>query len=187
MHRDKLLTLLAGYAGRYPDEDISRFRGFVERQPRCFERDCWDDGHITGSAVVLDSAGTSMLVTHHAKLDRWLQLGGHADGDPDPLAVACREAREESGLSVVPIQDGILDLDIHAIPARGQDPAHFHYDVRFLLKVERPGPLQVTHESLALRWVPLGSIEALTNEESILRMVRKSLSRKGLTPAGNSE
>ena len=183
MHRDKLLTLLAGYARRYPDEDVTRrFRAFVEGQPRCFERDCWDDGHVTGSAVVLDKAGTSMLMTHHAKLGRWLQLGGHADGDPDPLAVACREAAEESGLPVVPIQDEILDLDIHAIPVRGADPAHFHYDVRFLLQVERPGALQVTHESLALRWVSLGNIEAVTNEESVLRMVRKYLSREGWVP-----
>ena len=175
MHRDNLLTLLTGYAGRYPDEDISRFRAFVEGQPRCFERDCWDDGHVTGSAVVLDRAGTSMLMTHHAKLGRWLQLGGHADGDPDPLAVACREATEESGLSVVPIREEILDLDIHEIPARGPDPAHFHYDVRFLLQVERPGSLRVTHESLALRWVLLDDVASVTNEESILRMVRKSL------------
>ena len=174
MHRDKLLTLLAGYADRYPDEDTTRrFRTFVEGQRRCFERDCWDDGHVTGSAVVLDSAGTSMLMTHHAKLGRWLQLGGHADGDPDPLRVACREAMEESGLPVVPIQDEILDLDIHAIPARGSDPAHFHYDVRFLLQVERPGSPQVTHESLALRWVLLDDVVSVTNEESILRMVRK--------------
>ena len=117
-------------------------------------------------------------MTHHAKLGRWLQLGGHADGDADPLAVACREAAEESGLSVVPIQEEILDLDIHAIPARGPDPAHFHYDVRFLLQIERPGSLQVTDESLALRWVPLGNVETVTNEESVLRMVRKSLNRE---------
>ena len=175
MDRDKLLNLLDGYADRYPDEDTSRFRHFVERQPRCFERDCWDDGHVTGSAVVLDSAGTSMLMTHHAKLGRWLQLGGHADGDPDPLAVACREAREESGLSVVPIQDEILDLDIHAIPARGPDPPHYHYDVRFLLRADRHAQFRVTGESLALRWVLLREMETLTTEESILRMVRKCL------------
>ncbi|MCE2461550.1 MAG: NUDIX hydrolase [Pseudomonadales bacterium] len=189
MHRNKLLGLIDGYADRHPDEDTSRFRAFVERQPRCFERDCWDDGHVTGSAVVLDGAGTSMLMTHHAKLGRWLQLGGHADGDPDPLAVACREATEESGLAVVPIEDEILDLDIHAIPARGADPVHFHYDVRFLLQVERSGPLQLTHESLELRWVPLGSIETVTTEESILRMVRKCPARPPFmkqTPKGTA-
>ena len=173
MHRDKLLTLLTGYAERHPDEDIARFRHFVERQPCCFERDCWDDGHVTGSAVVLDAEGTSMLMTHHAKLGRWLQLGGHSDGDSDPLAVACREAAEESGLSVAPVREDVLDLDVHAIPARGGDPAHFHYDVRFVLRLERPGPLAATHESLALKWVRLDSIETVTREESILRMVRK--------------
>ena len=173
MHRNKLLALLDGYADRYPGEDVSRFRAFVTRQPRCFERDCWDDGHVTGSAVVLDGGGASMLMTHHAKLGRWLQLGGHADGETDPLAFACREATEESGLAVVPVQEEVLDLDVHAIPARGSDPAHYHYDVRFLLRVERPGPLEATDESLALQWVPFDRIEAVTTEESILRMVGK--------------
>ena len=173
MHRHKLLTLLTAYARRYPGEDIGRFRAFVEGQPRCFERDCWNDGHVTGSAVVLDAQGTSMLMTHHAKLGRWLQLGGHSDGESDPLAVACREAAEESGLSVVPVREDVLDLDVHAIPARGADPAHFHYDVRFLLRAERLGPLAATDESLALKWVLLDDIETVTQEESILRMVRK--------------
>ncbi|MYD99525.1 MAG: NUDIX hydrolase [Gammaproteobacteria bacterium] len=182
MHRDKLLTLLDGYAARYPDEGVARFRAFVERQPRCFERDCWDDGHITGSAVVLDPSGTSMLMTHHAKLGRWLQLGGHADGDTDPLAVACREATEESGLAVVPIHGEILDLDIHTIPPRGSDPAHYHYDVRFLLRAARTGPLKVTEESLALRWVPLDGVEDLTAEVSITRMVGKVQSTPNVTP-----
>ena len=179
MHRDKLLTLLDGYAARYPEAVVSQFRTFVERQPRCFERDCWDDGHVTGSAVVLDPSGTSMLMTHHRKLGRWLQLGGHADGDSDPLAVACREAAEESGLTVAPVDREILDLDIHTIPPRGDDPAHYHYDVRFLLRAERTGPLKVTEESLALRWVPLDGVEAVTREESILRLVRKVGSERG--------
>ena len=183
MHRHKLLALLAGYADRYSGEDISRFRAFVEGQPRCFERDCWDDGHVTGSAVVLDPGGASMLMTHHAKLGRWLQLGGHSDGESDPLAVACREATEESGLAVVPVRKEILDLDIHAIPARGGDPTHFHYDVRFLLRVERPGPLAATDESLALKWVRLDAVETVTREESILRMVRK-LERFAPPPLG---
>ena len=173
MHRNRLLALLDGYANRYPGEDTARFRAFVERQSRCFERDCFDDGHVTGSAVVLDDSGTSMLMTHHAKLGRWLQLGGHADGETDPLAVACREATEESGLAVVPVDEEIYDLDVHAIPPRGADPAHFHYDVRFLLRAERPGPLKMTDESLALKWVPLDGMEAVTTEQSILRMVMK--------------
>ena len=178
MHRNKLIDLLDRYRERHPDEvtpTITRFERLVARQPRCFDRDCFDDGHVTGSAIVLNLAGTAMLMTHHAKLGRWLQLGGHADGEPDPLAVACREATEESGLAVRPCCTLPLDLDIHAIPARGGDPRHFHYDVRFLLQVEASEAFKATAESLALAWVPLAEVEAVTREESILRLVRKAL------------
>lgn len=177
MHRNKLLALLDRYQARHPDEDLARFRRFVRREPRCFERDCFDDGHVTGSAAVLDCAGTSMLMTHHAKLDKWVQLGGHADGETDPLAVACREAAEESGLAVAPRYHDAVDLDIHAIPPRGDDPAHVHYDVRFLLQVAGSDSFVVTAESLALKWVPLSAVEAVTGEASILRMVAKCRQR----------
>ncbi len=72
MHRNKLLDLLDDYASRFPDEDVTGFIGFVRRQPRCFERNCFDDGHVTGSAWVVDTAGVRTLLTHHAKLKRWL-------------------------------------------------------------------------------------------------------------------
>ena len=172
MHRNKLLRLLSRYEASHPAEDLVRFRAFVERQPRCFERDCWDDGHITASAAVLDPGGSAMLLTLHAKLGKWLQLGGHADGDADPLAVACREAREESGLVVRPLTTDAIDCDIHAIPAQGDEPAHFHYDVRFLVVAE-PTPLTITPESIALKWVPLAKIESVTSEASLLRMASK--------------
>lgn len=177
MHRNKLVGLLAEYREQHPEEStptIARFERLVARQPRCFDRDCFDDGHVTASAVVLNLAGTAMLMTHHAKLGRWLQLGGHADGEPDPLAVACREVAEESGLAVRPCCTLPIDLDIHAIPARGGDPRHFHYDVRFLLQVEASEAFKATAESLALAWVPLADVEAVTQEESILRLVRKA-------------
>ena len=178
MHRDGLLELLDEYRRRWPGETeavTARFADFVTRQPRCFERDCFDDGHVTGSAVVLNRAATAMLMTHHAKLGRWLQLGGHADGEADTLVVACREAVEESNLAVVPRIKAPLDIDIHAIPARGDDPRHFHYDVRFLLQVEDSDDFEATDESLALAWVPLGDVAAVTREESILRLVEKTL------------
>ena len=176
MHRNKLLALLGHYQKQAlagSDADIvMRFRRFVYRQPRCFERDCWDDGHVTGSALVLNSDRSSMLMTLHAKLGKWLQLGGHADGETDPLAVACREANEESGLAVKPLSTQAIDLDVHAIPG-GDDPPHYHYDVRFVLAAE-PSPLAVSRESLALRWVRFDDLASFTQEESILRLVAKS-------------
>ena len=173
LHRDKLLALLDRYQARYPDEDVARFRRFVLRQPRCFERDCWDDGHVTGSAVVVDRMAVRVLLTHHAKIGRWLQLGGHADGDTDPLAVACREAAEESGLAVAPLQPDIVDLDIHSIRARGGDPVHFHYDVRFLLQTQNSESFTITAESLALKWVTFDDVQSVTADRGLLRLVAK--------------
>ena len=181
MHRNKLRALLADYARRFPDEDSGRFVRFVARQPRCFERDCFDDGHVTGSALVLNLRRDAALMTHHAKLGRWLQLGGHCDGDSDALAVACREAAEESGLAVTALSAVPIDIDIHTIPARGSEPPHFHYDVRFLLQVQDSEEFVATAESLSLAWVPLDEMTAYTDEESVLRLVRKF--REGLKPS----
>lgn len=177
MHRDKLLGLLARYRERHAAAESSicaRFLRFAERQPRCFERDCFEDGHVTGSAVLLDADGAAMLMTHHRKLRRWLQPGGHADGETDPLAIACREAAEESGLAVAPLCAQPLDIDIHEIPPHGAEPAHRHYDMRFLLQATDAAPLRVSEESLALRWVPLADLRSVTTEESVLRLAEKS-------------
>ena len=175
MKRNKLLALLDDYNLRFPLEDdvTGRFRAFVQREPRCFERDCWDDGHVTASALVVNRARTHTLLTHHAKLGRWLQLGGHSDGDPDPLDVALREAREESGLDVTPLSGDVFDLDIHPIPQRKDDPRHFHYDVRFLLQVGGSEDFRISDESLDLQWVALDAIGAYTDEVSVLRMIEK--------------
>ena len=89
------------------------------------------------------------------------------------LAVACREATEESGLAVAPLCGAPIDVDIHAVPAHGLTPPHLHYDVRFLLRAEGCAP-RANAESLALRWVPLDAVGTLTQETSILRLVAKA-------------
>ena len=116
-----------------------------------------------------------MLLTHHRKLNRWLQLGGHSDGDGNPLRVACREALEESGLVVEPIRDVLFDIDIHLIPARQDDPAHHHFDARFALRAVGSDAFRVSDESYALRWVKIDEIDTLTTEPSMLRMAGKWL------------
>jgi len=108
-------------------------------------------------------------------LNKWLQLGGHADGDFDILRVALREAREESGLATIrPVSTAIYDIDIHVIPARGSEPEHLHYDVRFLLEADRTAPLLASRESRSLAWTPLTRIAELNPEESMARMVAKT-------------
>lgn len=176
MHRQPLLDQLADYAARHPDEaeTVSRFIDFVRGEADCFERSL-AVGHVTGSAWIVNADGSQVLLTHHRKLDRWLQLGGHADGDPDVLAVALKEAREESGLDDFEVlRAGIFDLDIHPIPARKSDPEHLHYDVRYLLRATGATDYVVSDESHDLRWVPLDEVASLTTEDSMTRMVRKT-------------
>lgn len=178
MHRRPLLALIDDYAHRFPAEQVlcRRFREFVRNHADCFHRSC-EPGHVTGSAWLVDGAGSRVLLTHHRKLGRWLQLGGHSDGDPDPLQVAMREAHEESGLTVRPLTSEIFDLDIHEIPARrtrrGLEPAHLHYDVRFALQAQGSERYRVSDESLDLAWVDVAGLSELTTEASILRMADK--------------
>jgi len=174
MHRQPLLQLLADYSLNFPEErgTVERFQRFVLTEPRCFERDL-RAGHVTGSAWLVNRTRDSVLLTHHRKLDRWLQLGGHSDGNPDVLEVAQSEAREESGLAVAPLAAVVFDIDIHEIPARKQEPAHYHFDVRFALEVADGEAFSVSQESLDLAWVPIVDLHAYTTEESMLRMARK--------------
>ncbi len=172
MHRRPLLELLARYAPIDAEDAArrARFRAFIEAHPDCLERSL-SIGHVTGSAWIVDPSGRDVLLTHHAKLDIWVQPGGHADGDPDLLAVALREAREETGLpGLAPVGADVFDLDIHPIPGRGPIPRHEHYDVRFALRAAGGVRFVVTPESHALAWTPLDRLEERTREPSLLRM-----------------
>lgn len=139
MHRKRLLSLLDSYQQNYQKEAecVIRFLRFVETQPECFERSL-AVGHITGSGWLVNHDGTHVLLTHHRKINQWLQLGGHADGNPDILEVAMKETMEESGLTDIrPVSPEIFDLDIHYIKAIGSESGHDHYDVRFALQAVR--------------------------------------------------
>ena len=175
MNRQPLLQLLTDYHidNAQEAEVINRFEAFVSSYPDCFERSL-QVGHVTGSAWVVNEAGTHVLLTHHKKLNKWFQLGGHADGEPNILKAAMTEVAEESGLEAFePISDAIFDIDIHAIPARGDEPEHSHYDVRFAVRATGSDEYIVSEESHDLSWVEIANIEEYTQEESMLRMARK--------------
>jgi 8-oxo-dGTP pyrophosphatase MutT (NUDIX family) len=136
-------------------------------------------GHFTGSAWLIDAAGERVLLTHHRKLDRWLQLGGHADGDLDLAAVALREAHEESGLNGLRLEGEIFDLDRHWIPARGDDAAHWHYDVRYVVRAGENEQFVVSSESHALAWRPVREVaDDAGVDESVRRMALLWLARR---------
>ena len=132
-------------------------------------------GHFTGSAWLVGGDGRRVLLTHHRKLGRWLQLGGHADGDADLARVALKEAEEESGLAGLRVEAAeIFDLDRHWIPERGDVPGHWHYDVRYVVRAGGSEAYVVSEESLALAWKPVAQIATdPTSDDSLQRMARK--------------
>lgn len=176
---DDLLILLRQHnsADQTEADMTARTIAFVEAQPNCLERSL-PEGHITGSAWIHSPDGSRVVLIHHRKLDRWFQPGGHADGDPDVAAVALREAQEETGLpDLTLVSPAIFDVDIHPIPARGNVPAHLHYDIRFQLTSGQEIAFGESREVKAIRWVSLDEAEQLADSESISRMVRKSKPR----------
>lgn len=177
MHRQTLLTLLADYRQQHALETAvaDELTEFVLANTDCFERRLLC-GHVTGSAWLVSEDNASVLLTHHKKLDRWLQLGGHADGDSNILNVALREAEEESGIKDIELaRPGIFDIDIHPIPARKSEPEHFHYDVRFAFRATGDQRFVVSDESNHLAWVPIVGLSNVVSDLSMLRMADKWL------------
>lgn len=178
-YRMSLIQSIRDYRSSSRDEQAFR-KQFLEllEHPRAFYRDHLP-GHITASCWIIDKHAESTLLTHHAKLNRWLQPGGHADGQEDVLAVAQREGYEETGLTSIQVMSpAIFDLDIHLIPTRGDFPAHYHYDIRFLFQANREETITVSEESHSVAWIPNHEVPRKTgNNESILRMAAKVLNR----------
>lgn len=174
MHRKKLLSLLNDYIPVYHEEIVYKdlITIFINHHPGCFERS-ERIGHITASSLLLNADGSKALLTHHKKLNRWLQLGGHCDGNPDVLDVSLKEAREESGINHIKVlSPDIFDIDIHLIPFNSKEAAHYHYDIRFLLQIEGDeNDINVSDESHNLKWI--SSTEELSTDYSVNRLLKK--------------
>ncbi len=180
------LSELSRFAREHPGEaaTVERFRALLEDTPAPLSRSQFEPGHLTCSACVLGGDGEHVLLLHHAKLGRWLQPGGHVEeDDPGPLASAVREVREESGIveALEPLAGlaggAPVDVDIHTIPARGAEPDHLHYDLRYALAVRGTPALRRSGESTALRWVAAARLGELTREESVTRLVARARAR----------
>lgn len=177
--RRHLLDALADLAERHPEEQLraTRFADFIQAHPDCAHRSL-QDGHLTGSVWLVDPSGERVLLTHHRKLDRWLQLGGHADGDLDLAAAALREAREESGLAQLRLLDGqLFAIDDHCIPARGSEPAHTHFDHCYVVVAEGDLTPVLSEESKALQWWPISELTQWP-EPFLQRMATRWLQRR---------
>ncbi|MFN5554896.1 MAG: NUDIX hydrolase [Chryseotalea sp.] len=172
--KQELIHALSIYTSKYEVEAAfsKRFLSLLENE-NAFQRTHLP-GHITGSAWICNEDFSKVLLVHHAKLNRWLQPGGHADGDENIIQVALKETEEETGIKHYSIlAESIFDLDIHRIPERKDMPAHDHYDIRILVQASDKQEIIVSEESHDLKWFALDEVKNLTDEQSVLRMVEK--------------
>lgn len=173
------LEAIDAYALQHPDEaeSIAQFRTFVAERPDAAQRELLT-GHLTGAAWLVSHDGRRVLLTHHRKLERWLQLGGHADGDTDLARVALKESEEESGLTDLAVEPAIFDLDRHWIPEHRDVPGHWHYDVRYVVRCNGSEAFTVSEESLELAWRDIAAMAGdAAWDASMRRMARKWLAR----------
>ena len=171
-----LKQLLKIYIQKNPYEvNAMKMLNFFDNHDGCFEKDNLP-GHFTGSAWVISPDKNKILMTHHKKLNMWLQLGGHADGEKDLKSVALKEAKEESGFNNFSIlSEEIFDLDIHKIESMNEEPEHLHYDVRFLLEADpNEQDIIISEESHDVKWIHLDDVLEYNSEKSISRMVKKT-------------
>ncbi|HEY8326846.1 MAG TPA: NUDIX hydrolase [Rhodanobacter sp.] len=176
-------TIMIDAIRRYRDQwqgeaaTAAQFETFLHTHANAFERSN-AAGHFTGSCWLVSADGARVLLMHHRKLDRWLQPGGHADGDTDLARVALREAQEETGVAGLRIEGGIFDIDRHRIPERGGEPEHWHYDVRYVVRAGTDERFTVNQESRALTWRAVTDVaDDASLDASLRRMARKWLGR----------
>jgi 8-oxo-dGTP pyrophosphatase MutT (NUDIX family) len=135
------------------------------------------NAHFTASAWIINPETDTVLLIQHKKLNKWLQPGGHADGEVNLEKVARKEAFEETGLINLQLaSNSIFDIDIHLIPKNNQVPEHQHYDVRFVYFCRNTEETQINSESINFQWLNIEDVKKLSNEPSVLRMVEKSKS-----------
>ncbi len=140
-----------------------------------FSRDSFVPGHITASCFIVDPASRLLLLHHHRRLDRWLQMGGHVDPAEPADRAALREGMEESGLSDLELMGGgVIDLDVHPIPEGKGEPDHSHFDVRYVARTLTPDAIMIADaESKELLWVDLDRAMTMMDEEGSRRVITK--------------
>jgi 8-oxo-dGTP pyrophosphatase MutT (NUDIX family) len=171
MSRNDLLDKLKEYKAFDRNEKLmqNRLLSFVHDHSDCYKRELLI-GHVTASCWVMNKNKEEVLLIHHVKLDKWLQPGGHCDGNENVYEVAKKELEEETGLIPTSIDVSIYDLDIHTIPERKGIPEHEHFDIRFLFTVNKNQRLIHNHETKDMKWMLLKDVDKYTKEESVLRM-----------------
>ncbi|MBX3061675.1 MAG: NUDIX hydrolase [Anaerolineae bacterium] len=177
---ERIEALLAAHqpADEKESADMQTIKRMLSETDNLMDRH-YPTGHVTGSALVLDAGSGRFLLHFHKKLSRWLQFGGHAEAEEnDPAQTALREAREESGLPDLRLlSDQPLDIDVHVIPARGDQPEHLHLDFRYGLITKLPDALLVGEgESERWRWFTMEEVrmQQIVLDRALWRLIAKA-------------
>jgi 8-oxo-dGTP pyrophosphatase MutT (NUDIX family) len=166
------------------EADRLRMMEFARNHSNPFDR-AIEEGHFTGSGLVMAEDGSAVLLLHHIKLHRWLQPGGHGEpGETRGENVASREVAEETGVTarLHPGAPRPFDVDIHTIPARKLDARHEHLDLRYLfianprepLRAEAPQGSGPAQSGSSLRWFDVDEALAMDLDPGLKRMIRKA-------------
>ena len=178
LHADAVaaLTRFAATATTSGQQALAqRYLTHLAAHPDGLLRSCRPD-HLTASTVVLSEDGARVLLTLHAKANRWFQFGGHCEaGDPTLREAATREAREESGLAALRVSEVPVHLDEHVVEfcrgvgeAAGDVAAH-HLDVRYAAVAPADADHAVSEESLDVRWWPVDALPEAELAEPVAR------------------
>lgn len=132
------------------------------------DRARFEPGHFTASGFIAGPDGTAVLLIHHEKIGKWLQPGGHIEPDDESIEGAARREIEEETELIAMRSLGLIDIDIHQFPARGDDPAHLHYDIRYGFQA-RSGTISPGEGTLDARWVPFGDVNRWNPDLSVTR------------------
>jgi len=171
-----LAVLLAEYrpAGEAETADLPRVQALAAATDDPWRREL--PLHVTASALIVHPPSGRVLLRWHQRLQAWLQVGGHGDpGESDPLAIARREAAEETGLTdLVPWPDAQLrHLVIVGVPAGKGEPAHEHADLRYFMATRTPDAARAENNDAPLRWLSLTEAHEATSEVNL----RETLAR----------
>lgn len=155
--------------------DRDRVLGLLREHGAALANRTTAPGHLTGSALVVDASTRRILLLFHTKLRRWLQPGGHSDGDHELANVALREATEETGIEGLQVLVPAIDVDIHTVDHGDDLGSHLHLDLRFLVVAPPGAEVRANHESLDQQWVDRADLEGVVDESGIIRLADAGL------------